>query len=41
MTEEWFWALYVSISRTDPFLYQYQEPTPFPDPFSFFHELKL
>ena len=29
-TGEWLWPLYVSISRTDPFLmYQYQEPTPF------------
>jgi hypothetical protein len=34
MTGEWLWALYVSISRTDPFLmYQYQELTPFSDPF--------
>jgi hypothetical protein len=41
MTGEWLWAVYVSISRTDPispiffgsFIYQYQELTLFSDPF--------
>jgi len=34
MAGEWLWPVYVSISRTDPFMYQYQELTPLPETFA-------